>query len=152
MTLLISDEVDVYAFDVNKATISIHAAITISSKVFDQHFLWFRFGLQEVIGERGTFTTALTLSSCANLDGRVIDITKELRKICKTLHVLNFIKFYTYTPHFSSLYIHPTFGCIVTTGILHVEIIKSMERKSKAYYIYVKKTASNLSRPTLGLK
>lgn len=91
MTLLISEEVDVYAFDVNKATISIHAAITISSKVFDQHFLWFRFGLQEVIGERGTFTTALTLSSWASLDGRVTGITKELRKICKTLHVLNFI-------------------------------------------------------------
>lgn len=80
-----SDEIVVNAFDVNKATISIHAAITISSKLFNQHLLWSRFGLQEVVGERGTFTTALTLSSCANfqtnLDGRVIDITQELRNI-----------------------------------------------------------------------
>lgn len=132
-----SDEIVVNAFDVNKATISIHAAITISSKLFDQHLLWSRFGLQEVVGERGTFTTALTLSSCANfqtnLDGRVIDITQELRKICKTPHVLNFVQFYADTPHLSSSYIHPIFGCIVTTGILHKEILKSMERKSKEY-------------------
>lgn len=132
-----SDEIIVEAFDVKKATISIHAAITISSNFFDQHLLWSRFGLQEIVGDRGTFTTALTLSSCANfqtnLDGRLIDITPELRQICKTPHFLNFIQFYADTPHMSSSHIHPTFGCIVSTGILHKEILKSMEKRSKEY-------------------
>ena len=101
-----SDEIIVEAFDVKKATISIHAAITISSNFFDRHLVWSRFGLQEIVGERGTFTTALTLSSCANfqtnLDGRLIDITPELRQICKTPHFLNCIQFYADTPHMSS--------------------------------------------------
>lgn len=47
----------------------------------------------------------LILSFCVNLDGRVIDIIKELCKICKIFYVLNFIKFYMYILYFSLLYI-----------------------------------------------
>lgn len=94
----------------------------------------------------------LILSFWVNLDGWVIGIIKELCKICKIFYVLNFIKFYMYILYFSLLYIYLIFGCIVIIGILYVENIKSMERKSKVYYIYVKKIVLNLLRLMLGLK
>lgn len=75
----------------------------------------------------------LILSFWVNLDGWVIGIIEELCKICKIFYVLNFIKFYMYILYFSLLYIYLIFGCIVIIGILYVEIIKSMERKSKVY-------------------
>lgn len=56
-----------------------------------------------------------------------------------------------YILYFSLLYIYLIFGCIVIIGIL-CEEIKSMERKSKVYYKYVKKIVLNLLRLMLGLK
>lgn len=86
------------AFDTTHALVTVHAAVTISSRVLDQHLFWSRFGIQDLIGERGILYSALSFTSCCNfqtnLDGRCNDISHVLRRLCRIPNNLRFLQFY----------------------------------------------------------
>lgn len=132
-----SKELPLEAFDTSNAKVSVHIALTISSPILNQNLFWSRFGIQEMVGNRGTLLTALSISSCANyqsnLDGRLIDISAELRKIIYHSEELRFIQFYADTPHLSSTAIHPVFGAIASCGILNGKVQQALETRAKEY-------------------
>ncbi|CAG2198332.1 unnamed protein product [Mytilus edulis] len=117
------------------ARVTVHVALTISSPILNQSLFWSRFGIQDLVGERGNIVSALSISSCANfqsnLDGRGMDITADLRKILLFPNSLTFIQFYADTPHLHSKYLHPVFGAIVSCGMLHEKVQVALENHAR---------------------
>lgn len=145
-----SPTVRIDAFNVSSAVVTVHSAITVSSLILNQHIFWSRFGIQDIVGKRGSLLTALSLSSCcnyqSNLDRNHLDISGELRQICNRPGDLNFVQFYADTPHLHMNSIHPIFGSVVSCGILHGQVLRSLERKSKEYLSLCKENLLKLSR------
>lgn len=142
------ENVNIEEFNVHKATTTVHAAVTISSPVLKQNLFWSRDGIQELIGNRGTCFSAFSFSSCCNfqtnLDGRCLDISGELRRICTQPEELRFLQFYADVPHLNTPHIHPVFGSIVSCGVLHGNVQSALRNRANAYI-------SNIEENTLKL-
>ena len=119
--------------------VSIHAAFGVTTPGSDCHLFWARYGLQEVIGSRGSLFTALTMREACNfqtnLDGRPMDLTDDLNALLHFPAKTTFMQMYADTPHnkLDSWRPHPVSGEIVTGGLLHPNTTKAIEKAGLAY-------------------
>lgn len=58
-----SSPIEIDAFNVYAADVSIHAALPISSPIVSQSLFWSRYGLQDIVGDRGNVVPTFTLRS-----------------------------------------------------------------------------------------
>lgn len=117
--------------------VTVHSAIDVSSE--DMDLLWSRSGLQSVVGERGVLSTCLTFSDCANfqsnLDGRAIDVSKDIRTICHHPDKLRFVQFYSDIAHRRpTTRFHPVSGYIAGGMAFH-KLTSAAFKKDAAEYL-----------------
>lgn len=122
--------------------VSLHTACNIHAKDPRVHLMWSRYGIEEVVGNRGSVFSTLCMNEAANfssnLDHREIDITRTLRGVFKEAELgysLNFVQLYCNTPHsrMSKVFMHPVSGCIVNCGLCHPRFLKVMTARAKNY-------------------
>lgn len=90
----------------NSAAVSrvcVHAGVSVEGILEDDILLWSRMGIKSLIGKRGSFTTACSFYECANfqsnLDGKALDISGELRRVCVFAEKVHFVQLYADMPH-----------------------------------------------------
>ena len=125
-------------FDVNQiSALSTHVAVTYSSTEGDFHLFWSRDGIQQVVGNRGTLNPALSFRECCNfqtnLDGRPIDISGDLKNICRNPESIHFLQLYADSPHMYCGAKHPVSGLIGTCGLLHCDTTSHLYNLSEKY-------------------
>ena len=83
--------------------VCVHVGVSIEPCDDSKSLFWSRTGLETVTGKRGTLTTACALYECANyqsnLDGRALDVSRELRGVSVFPEKVQFIPLYTDVPH-----------------------------------------------------
>ena len=120
-------------------SLSVHAACNLSCERFRTHLFWSRDGVQEVIGTRGRVFSSLSLIETANfqtnLDGRLLDISGDLRRVSRFPEKLTFLQLYADTPHRreEDAYAHPVSGVITTCGLLHPQTNTAMKKRANNY-------------------
>jgi hypothetical protein len=127
---------------------TVHCAIDISSD--DMELFWSRDGIQSVVGVRGVLSTCASFSDCANyqsnLDGRAMDISSELRKICYHSDKLLFIQLYADIAHRRpKTRFHPVSG-IIAGGMVFHKLTSAGFKKDAANYISSMKANFQLMR------
>lgn len=151
-----SNQIEVSAFNASTADVSIHAALTISSPILSQSLFWSRYGLQDIVGERGNIIPTFSLRSCANfqsnLDGKCMDISRGLREILQRPESLRFIQFYADSPHLSSSSIHPVFGAISSCGILGEKVQQALHHRATEYLRVASENTMKLGRINIRLE
>lgn len=151
-----SNNINITEFNTANASTTIHAAVTFSSTILNQNLFWSRSGLQDIIGERGSLYSSLSFRSCCNfqtnLDGRSIDISRDLRQVCIFPERLRFLQMYADLPHMITCSIHPVFGCIASCGVLHCNIQKSLEKKATEYLNAIDENVLKLGRSNARLE
>jgi hypothetical protein len=85
---------------------------------------WCRQGLQDIVGSRGTLTSAFSFMECANyqtnLDGRHLSISGDLRNISRYPDRINFMQMYCDLPHrYPKARMHPVSGAILLADGLY---------------------------------
>lgn len=120
--------------EIKRATV--HSAIDICSEEFD--LMWSMTGLQQIVGTKGMLSTCLSFRDCgnfqSNLDGKPLDISKDLRSICNPVGQIRFIQLYVDVPHRrpTSRY-HPVSGCIAGGMAFHKETYAAFKRDANHY-------------------
>ena len=84
--------------------VCVHVGISIEPILSDQESVfWSRHGLKELVGWRGSLTTSCSLFECANfqsnLDGRAMDVSGKLRRVCCFPERITFLQLYADVPH-----------------------------------------------------
>ncbi|KAH3737160.1 hypothetical protein DPMN_043739 [Dreissena polymorpha] len=95
--------------------ITVHVGCNITSNDFD--LFWCRQGLLDIVGTRGTLTTAFSFIECANfqsnLDGRKMDVSAVVRSISRNAD-MRFVQLYSDLPQiYPNSRMHPVSGSIV---------------------------------------
>lgn len=84
--------------------VCVHVGISIEPILSDQESVfWSRFGLKELVGDRGNLTTCCSLYECANfqsnLDGKAMDVSGQLRRVCCFPERITFLQLFADVPH-----------------------------------------------------
>ena len=100
--------------------------------------MWSRQGLQSLIGNRGSLTSAMSFFESANfqsnLDGRNMDVTGELLNVCFEPQNVQFIQLYTDSPHLRpNCRYHPVSGSIAITSAVNPVTKQSLDTDSEKY-------------------
>lgn len=99
--------------------VTTHVAVTFRTDEDRINLFWSRDGIQKLIGFRGTLNPALSFRDCCNfqtnLDGRSLDISEELKNVCKFPKNIRFLQFYADSPHMHCDIKHPVSGMIGTS-------------------------------------
>lgn len=117
--------------------VTVHSAVDIHSDIFD--LMWSMTGLQGIVGNRGTLSTCLSFRDCgnyqSNLDGKVIDISKDLKEVCNnTAGDIRFMQLYVDVPHRKpNTRFHPVSGCIAGGLVFHKETYSAFKRDAGKY-------------------
>ena len=116
--------------------VTVHCAVDISSN--DMELMWSSVGVHNLVGERGVLNTCLSFSDCvcyqSNLDGRFLDIKKELRDVCWQTETIRFIQLYVDAPHRRpKTRFHPVSGSIAGGIVFHKETSKAFARDATKY-------------------
>ncbi|MGL5567401.1 MAG: hypothetical protein ACRDC4_16885, partial [Plesiomonas sp.] len=101
-------------------SISCHAACTMSSKDPRVDLLWSRYGLQSVVGHRGSLYTSYGIPEATNLDQHNITLERVLLDVFKgeqRYSDISFVQLYANTPHVHMAFTkHPVSRVIATCG------------------------------------
>ena len=134
----ISGDFSLSAFGRNNiVSASIHAAVNIACDT-NIDLLWSSDGVQQVVGSRGTVSTCLSFGDCvnyqSNLDGRLVDISSELRNVCVYRNSVRFVQMYADIPHClpNSRY-HPVSGGIALGVCAPVQTAQAYSRDAERY-------------------
>ena len=116
--------------------VTIHCAVDISSDEIE--LMWSRAGVQEIVGERGVLNSCLSFRDCvcyqSNLDGRLMDISPELRQIVQQPDKLRFVQLYVDTPHRRpNTRYNPVSGCIAGGMVFPKSTADAFVRDAKKY-------------------
>ena len=120
---------------VNKVTI--HIACNIHSKT-QMDLLWSTTGITQVVGNRGTITPCLSMNECgnfqSNLDGRMMDISPDLRKVFRYPERMTFIQLYADVPHNTpTARKHPVSGSICCIPLLWQKQNEALKKDAMHY-------------------
>lgn len=119
------------------SNITVHAGIDISCDC-GVDLMWSMSGIQEVVGCRGSISTCLSLNDCgnyqSNLDGKQIDLSRDLLDICRFPAQVRFFQMYADVPHCKpSCRVHPVSGLIAGGMIFPKPTEAAFSRDSLAY-------------------
>lgn len=100
------------------AKVCVHVGISIEPQLEEESLFWARAGLQAVVGNRGSLVTACSMYECANfqsnLDGRTLDVSGKIRRICKLPERVQFVQMYADVPHcYPKSRYHPVSAAII---------------------------------------
>jgi len=104
--------------------------------------MWSRYGVQELVGNRGSLFSALAMNETANftsnIDHKGIDISIALRGVFRESELeykLMFVRLYASTPRSSirKVSVHPVSGCLVNCGACHSRHMKNMWSRADTY-------------------
>lgn len=135
---------------VNKITA--HVAVSVSARApaleveYPIELFWSKQGLGDV-GKRGNLVTAYSFSECgnyqSNLDGKMLDISPDLRAVCAHPESLYFVQLYADTPHlYPQCRFHP-----VSAGIFLLDgIMKQRTQVDKDAEIYIQEMRNNFEQ------
>ncbi|RXN18886.1 hypothetical protein ROHU_001960 [Labeo rohita] len=134
-------------------SISCHAACTISPKDPRTDLIWSRYGLQEVVGHRGTLYPVIGMPEAANfqsnLDRHPLTIDYLLNNVFDgpvKYSRINFIQLYANTPHiYGPTARHPVSRVIATCGVHNPQHARKILQKAKAYIDHM----DDLARKTI---
>lgn len=111
--------------------VTVHVGLSIRAsfstddvEAIEMSLFWSRVGLQEIVGRRGTLTTAFSFRECANfqsnIDGRAMDVAGVLRQVCTYPDQLRFVQLYADMPHRRpKVRFHPVSGAVcILDGVL----------------------------------
>ena len=117
-------------------SVTVHSAVDISSPVME--LLWSTAGLQSVIGSRGTLSTCATFAECGNyqshLDGKLLDVSADLRRVCFEPDKMRFVQFYADLPHRKpQRRFHPVSGCIAGGMTFNPRTSTAYRKDAEAY-------------------
>ncbi|KAH3859574.1 hypothetical protein DPMN_102391 [Dreissena polymorpha] len=145
------------AFDLSEIIrVTVHSAIDIRSDVFD--LMWSMTGLQKVVGSKGVLSTCLSFRDCgnfqSNLDGKLMDISKDLRDIChNTSGELLFMQLYVDIPHRKpKSRFHPVSGCIAGGLVFHKDTYSAFTRDANSYISTLDSNFSLMNRSSCRLE
>ena len=130
--------------------VTVHSAVTLDASAYSTHLFWARQGIQEIVGDRGVVFCCLSLAEAANfqtnLDGRLMDVSAELRQTAKFPTQVTFMQLYADTPHARSKEYtpHPVSGAIGTCGLLHHQSTKRLMNASNKYMQTMEENAMKL--------
>ncbi len=122
--------------------ICVHLGICVSSDFHD--LFWCRSGVKEVIGDRGTLSSAFSFFECvnyqSNLDRRLIDVSGRLRSICQFPEHMRFVQMYSDLPHRRPQTVcHPISGSIIMVDrILPMHSQQKVRREADDYLTELK--------------
>lgn len=131
-------------------SITCHAACTLSGRDQRIDIMWSRYGLQEVVGHRGSMYTSSGIPEAANfqsnldnqpltVDGCVLDIFDGAQSYSK----ITFLQLYANTPHVHmAIAKHPVTRVIATCGVYLKRHSRMLMQKA---YTYIK-SMDDLSR------
>jgi len=115
--------------------VMLHPAVTIRAKDSPNNdlkktsLLWSRSALRELIGQRGTLYSALSLAAASNyqtnLDGRPLSVNKQLKRVFSVPEAhIAFMQLYADTPHIKVQHLmeHPIAGLLSCCGLLHKDV------------------------------
>ncbi len=138
--------------------VSVHAGLEIGASYIGEDedetlvnidLMWSRQGLQEVIGSRGRLFPTFSFTECANfqsnLDGKLMDIHRDLRNVCQFPDSLNFLQMYCDLPHrCPDTRWHPvSTAIIVPLGV--VKLRRNIERDAMTYISEAENNFSNMT-------
>lgn len=151
--------------------VSYHAACNVCPVDPSIDLFWSRFGLQEVVGRRGTLFPVYSMAEASNyqsnIDNKDLDVDGLLRQVLRDVAcTVNFVQLYATTPHchHSQAVSHPV-SRVITLCDLHNEKHRSMLHGQAARYlmhmedlskktvcrVFVRLEAVFLARPDYGL-
>lgn len=119
--------------------ISIHAACDIGSRQDIIHHFWSKYALQQLVGRCGKIFSAFSLREAvnfqSNMDGKAMDVHRDLKSIASFPDQINFLQLYADTPHNrqDAWHSHPVSGEIVCCGLMHHKTNAAMSSRSKVY-------------------
>ena len=134
-TLELTDIVDV----TDVKAVSVHLAVKFVAIDYDQHILFSRYGLQDLVGARGKLFSVLGMHEATNfqtnLDHLPIDVAKPLLAVLSKHGKLNFLQLYVDSPHchLQMPFKHPVSGAIVTCGLSHPNSQMAMLSRASTY-------------------
>ena len=137
--------------------VTVHAAVDISCNSHDIELLWASYGLQQVVGCRGTLSACLSLFDCANyqsnLDGKAMDIKPELRRVFSHPDKVTFVQVYADLPHIRpQSRIHPVSGIIAGGLCFPTNMANAFRRDARKYISVMVHNFSMLRRSTCRLE
>ena len=100
--------------------------------------MWSRAGIQDIVGERGVLHSCLSFRDCvccqSNLDGKLMDISPNLRQIVKQPDRLRFVQLYVDSPHRRPhTRFNPVSGCIAGGAVFPKPTVDAFQRDAKKY-------------------
>lgn len=121
--------------------ITCHAACTLASEDPRVDLLWSRYGLQEVVGHRGSIYTSYAIPKAANfqsnLDQHPLTVDWELLQVFQgdqSYSELTFVQLYANTPHVHMpLTKHPVNRVITTCGLHNKAYERILLQRATAY-------------------
>ena len=122
--------------EVGVSRVTVHSAINLESDVME--LFWSTSGIHEVVGRRGMLYTCASFTDCgnyrSNLDGRVLDISKELRSVCFQVNKLRFVQLFADLAHRRPrVRFHPVTGCIAVGMVFPKETSAAFKRGARSY-------------------
>lgn len=101
----------------------VHVGVEVRPSDADGHcFLWSRYGLQNVVGSRGTFYPALGFRDAANFQSNVslgcLQVREDVRNVVTTGRMI-FVQFYAKSPHFKVDVNYPMTTYVLGDRVLH---------------------------------
>ena len=122
--------------EVDVSRVTVHSAINLESDVME--LFWSTSGIREVVGRRGMLYTCASFTDCgnyrSNLDGRALDISKELRSVCFLSDKLRFVQLYADLAHRRPrVRFHPVSGCIVGGMVFPKETSAAFKGDASGY-------------------
>lgn len=126
-------------------SISLHFACNISAQDPRTSLLFSRYGLQDLVGVRGSLCTTLGIHKAtnfhSNLDNLPMDVSEELLNAVVLLPgaQLNFVQLYVDSPqaHLQMPYKHPVSGAIVTCGLSHPNFHVAVNQRAGTYLCHM---------------
>lgn len=122
--------------EVDVSRVTVHSAINLESN--EMELFWSTSGIQEVVGRRGMLYTCASFTDCgnyrSNLDGRALDISKELRSVCFQVDKLRFVQLYADLAHRRPrVRFHPVTGCIAGGMVFPKTTSAAFKRDASSY-------------------
>ena len=115
---------------------TIHCAVDISSD--EMELMWSRAGVQDIVGERGVLHSCLSFRDCvcyqSNIDGKLMDISPNLRQIVQQPDRFRFVQLYVDSPHRRPhTRFNPVSGTIAGGMVYPKPTADAFERDAKKY-------------------
>lgn len=126
------------------ASLSVHLACTVSARDTEIHTLFSRFGLENLVGSRGSLYSVLGMHEATNyqtdLDHLPLTLSDSLLRVLKDDGRLTFLQLYVDSPHvhLKMPFKHPVSGTIVTCGLSHPQFQKALLSRAEMYVMHMK--------------